>query len=88
MEKFDVVVGLAVVAFVSLVLSGFWSIFGPNTQLCTTLVGYVLLGSLAGTLLLLSRWYKQLETIGIIFTLLYLLTMWITYVSPGYLANC
>ncbi|ACB39119.1 hypothetical protein [Pyrobaculum neutrophilum] len=88
MDRFDVVVGLAVVVFVSLVLSGLWSLFGHAAPFCSTLWLYAMLGALAGGSLLLSRWYRQLEAVGVGLTILYLLVMWVTYVNPGYLANC
>jgi hypothetical protein len=88
MDKFDVAVGLAVLVFVSLVFSGLWSIFDPARPFCNTLLGFVILGVLAGGSLLLSRWYRGLETVGVALTLLYLVVMWIVYVNPGVLQYC
>ncbi len=88
MNKFDVAVGFAVLILISLVLSGFWSIFDPARPFCNTLLGFVILGVLAGGSLLLGRWYKTLETIGVALTVLYLLVMWIVFVSPGTLQYC
>lgn len=88
MEKFDVVVGLAAVVFIALVLNGLWSIVNAQTPYCGVLTGYVLLGVLAGASLLLSRWYRQLETIGGGLALLYLIVMWATYIRPGVLQYC
>ncbi|ABP49793.1 MULTISPECIES: hypothetical protein [Pyrobaculum] len=87
MDKFDVAVGLAVLVFVSLMLHGFWSVV-YNGAVCGVLLGYALLGVVAGGALLLGRWYKQLETVGIGLALLYLLAMWISFLSPGTLQYC
>ncbi|AET33822.1 hypothetical protein [Pyrobaculum ferrireducens] len=88
MDKFDVAVGLVAVVFIALVLNGLWSIVNAQTAYCGVLTGYVLLGALAGASLLLSRWYRQLETIGAGLALLYLLVMWITFLNPGTLQYC
>lgn len=86
MDKFDVVVGLAAVVFISLVLSGLWSlVYMPQ---CGILSGYVILGILTGASLLLSRWYKTLETVGMGLLLLFLLAMWLTTANPGTLLGC
>jgi|GEM_PF-1049101 hypothetical protein len=88
MDKFDVAVGFAVLIFISLVLSGLWSIFDPARPFCNTLLGFVILGVLAGGSLLLARWYKSLETVGAALTVLYLVVMWIVFASPGTLQYC
>ncbi|MEZ0318465.1 MAG: hypothetical protein ABWK05_00520 [Pyrobaculum sp.] len=86
MDKFDVALGLAAVVFISLVLSGLWSlVYMPH---CGVLSGYVILGVLTGASLLLSRWYKTLETVGMGLLLLYLLAMWVTAANPGSLLGC
>ncbi|MCX8136178.1 hypothetical protein [Pyrobaculum aerophilum] len=88
MEKFDAAVGLAVLIFVALTLHGLWSILNPSAPYCGALTGYVLLAVLAGVSLLLSKWYRRLETIGVGLTLLYLVVMWATFANPGLLQFC
>lgn len=86
MDKFELAVGAAAVLFITLVLSGLWSIvYYPH---CGVLLGYVLLGALAGSVLLLSRQYKSLEGVGVGLVLIYLLAMWLTLANPGGLAYC
>jgi len=86
MQKFDLAVGLAAVVLVALGLGGLWSfVYKPY---CGALAGYVALGALTGSLLLLSRWYKSLEVVGIGLLLLYLVTMWATFANPASLYDC
>ena len=86
MQKFDLAVGLSAVALVALVLGGLWSlVYKPY---CGVLGGYVALGALTGSLLLLSRWYKSLEVVGIGLLLLYLVAMWATFANPASLYDC
>lgn len=86
MEKIDLIVGAVAIIFVALVLTGLWSIvYYPH---CGVLVGYVLLGVIAGGALLLGRWYKRLEGVGAGLVLLYLVVMWFTLANPGYLVHC
>lgn len=86
MDKFDAAVGLVAVVFISLVLSGLWSlVYMPQ---CGMLSGYIILGVLTGAFFLLSKWYKALETVGMGLLLLFLLAMWLTVANPGALLGC
>ncbi|MFN7105149.1 MAG: hypothetical protein ACK4M3_00955 [Pyrobaculum sp.] len=86
MDRFEAIVGIAAVAFVTLVFTGFWSlVYRPY---CGMLASYLFLGVLAGAFLALGRWHKFLETLGVATVLIFVLAMWLTYASPGFLLDC
>ncbi|MFN3804457.1 MAG: hypothetical protein ACK4SY_05335 [Pyrobaculum sp.] len=86
MDKFEAVVGVAAVALITLVFTGFWSlVYKPY---CGMLAGYLLWGVLAGSLLVFGRWHKFLELLGVAAVLIFLLAIWLTQASPGFLLDC
>lgn len=86
MNKFELVVSIAAVVFVAFVLTGFWSLV--HYPHCGLLTGYTVLGIVTGLFFTFSRWYRELETWGVLFAILFTLVMWYTYINPQVLLGC